>query len=328
MSAKILIMSGARAGEEVVLDQDEFRAGGQPGCEVYFDAAKDPGAQGRAAGFQRKDEGWFVRNVGIGQIWLNAAPVAAYRQIRSGDIVRMSDDGPDLEFTIVNRSARTGKIPGEIVFDKDGRFTVVSGSAPAGKPIAALVASLPAGVQSPLTPEAAGPASPLASPAPPATSLQPAATASASLLAGLWGPGRRHLTPTTLVAAGVAAAAILVALFVLFHTRGTLPSLKLQSVPEKTAEVGSPIQFRVRVSDPAWEKKVRFGVGAHVPPCAAIDGATGEFSWTPAKAGEYEFQVEAVALDGSQQQSDTSLAFHVTRAKDAEPARVRLFRPS
>ncbi len=426
MSAKILIMSGARAGEEVLLDQDEFRAGGQSGCEVYFDAAQDPGAQGRAAGFQRKDEGWFVRNVGTGQIWLNAEPVAAQRQIRSGDIVRMSDDGPDLEFTIVSRSAQAGKIQGEIVFDKDGRFTIgsgstqpgmpaaavsaqagkiqgeiafdkdgrytivggsaqtgkptaalsaqagkiqgeivfdkdgrrtiVGGSAQAARPAAALVADSPVGVQSPLTPGAAGPpplpAAPLASapfaPAPAAptpAAPAPAAPAPAAptpvlldrqtlveayccdleanagpapVLVARRAPGRRRLTPTALIAAG--AAAILLALFFLLHTRGSLPALKLQSVPEKTAEVGSPVQFRVRVSDPAWEKKVRFGFGDHAPAGAAIDGNTGEFSWTPTKTGEFEFRVEAVALDGSQQQSDTSLAFHVAKAKDKDVA--------
>ena len=105
-----------------------------------FRCGPGSGCPGRAAGFQGKDEGWFVRNVGTGQIWLNAEPVAAQRQIRSGDIVRMSDDGPDLEFTIVSRSAQAGKIQGEIVFDKDGRFTIGSGSTQPGMPAAAVSA--------------------------------------------------------------------------------------------------------------------------------------------------------------------------------------------
>ena len=71
-----------------------------------------------------------MRNVGAGQIWLNADPLAAQRQIRSGDIVRMSDDGPDLEFTIVSRSAQ------------------------AAKPAAAPVTDLPAGTGSARTPHA------------------------------------------------------------------------------------------------------------------------------------------------------------------------------
>ncbi len=47
MPVEILILSGSRQGESLLLDGREFRVGAEPGCEVLFDAA--PIMRSRAA---------------------------------------------------------------------------------------------------------------------------------------------------------------------------------------------------------------------------------------------------------------------------------------
>ncbi len=100
MPVKILILSGARQGEQLVLDAGEFRVGSDPACEVFFDAERDRAIQGRSAMFRREEDGWYIRCAG-GEVWVNQRAVAGRTRVRSGDVVRMSDSGPDFSFSIV-----------------------------------------------------------------------------------------------------------------------------------------------------------------------------------------------------------------------------------
>ena len=101
MGVEILILSGARQGDRLVLDADEFRAGGVEACDVFFDPAADAAAMGRIALFRRSDEGWSIQNAGKGELLLNQENVSGRTRIRSGDIVRLSDRGPDFSFAIL-----------------------------------------------------------------------------------------------------------------------------------------------------------------------------------------------------------------------------------
>ncbi|MBN1910834.1 MAG: hypothetical protein JW818_13900 [Pirellulales bacterium] len=100
MRVDIQILSGARQGEHVVLDVDRFRVGDQRDCEVRFDPARDAAARGHAATIQRDDDGWRIRNTGTGDVLVNHEPVFGNTRLRSGDVVRMSENGPDFSFTI------------------------------------------------------------------------------------------------------------------------------------------------------------------------------------------------------------------------------------
>ncbi len=101
MGVEILILSGARQGEQLALDADEFRAGGSDACDVFFDPADDAAAKGRIALFRRSGEGWSIQNAGNGELLLNQETVSGRTRIRSGDIVRLSDHGPDFSFKIM-----------------------------------------------------------------------------------------------------------------------------------------------------------------------------------------------------------------------------------
>ncbi|MBN2294853.1 MAG: hypothetical protein JXM70_20665 [Pirellulales bacterium] len=100
MGVEILILSGARQGERLVLDTDEIRAGGTGACDVYFNPADDAAAKGRVALLRRTDEGWSIQNAGNGELLLNQETVSGKTRIRSGDVVRLSDHGPDFTFEI------------------------------------------------------------------------------------------------------------------------------------------------------------------------------------------------------------------------------------
>jgi hypothetical protein len=98
MAAEIRILSGARKGERIVLEATEFRVGADRQCQVYFDPRLDPAAQHRSVLLRRTNDGWLVSSIGGGEVLLNQAPIVKETRIRSGDLVRLSDRGPDFSF--------------------------------------------------------------------------------------------------------------------------------------------------------------------------------------------------------------------------------------
>lgn len=100
MAVEIQILSGARQGERIELDQGEFRIGDGAYCEVVFNPNHDDAVRGRVAAIQCDDDGWSIRNVGRGDLLVNQDLVVGRARLRSGDVVRMSDRGPDFAFTI------------------------------------------------------------------------------------------------------------------------------------------------------------------------------------------------------------------------------------
>jgi len=109
MAVEILILSGARQGERLVLSATEFRAGAEPDCAVYFDPRVDAGAAGRSVCFRLLEDGWYA--TAAGSVLINQQVIAGPTRIRSGDIVRMSERGPDFSFSIVARAAAPAITP-------------------------------------------------------------------------------------------------------------------------------------------------------------------------------------------------------------------------
>ena len=101
MAIEISIISGARCGERLTFDAEQFRAGVDPACEVYFDSRVDPSVRDRIASFRLQTDGWYVQQIGGGPILLNHDVVQRPTRLRSGDVVRMSEQGPDFSFSIV-----------------------------------------------------------------------------------------------------------------------------------------------------------------------------------------------------------------------------------
>ncbi len=101
MPVEITILSGSRRAAQVHLDTDEFQVGTTPGCTVAFDAALDPAAAGQSATFALREDGWWLTNTGSKEMLVNHLPIAGRHRLRSGDIVRLSSEGPDFSFAIV-----------------------------------------------------------------------------------------------------------------------------------------------------------------------------------------------------------------------------------
>jgi hypothetical protein len=111
MAVEIFILSGSRQGERVFLDRPTFRAGDRTDDDLHFDAARDAGAEGRAAVFTLTESGWTVRSAGAKQVLLNHQPVSRSAHVRSGDVIRMSERGPDFSFTITAHIPPAGAAP-------------------------------------------------------------------------------------------------------------------------------------------------------------------------------------------------------------------------
>ena len=104
MAVEIVVLSGARQGDRLLLEARQFRAGDDPACEVFFDPENDASARDRGALFRLADDGWWIEPTGAGDVYVNQEPVVGKTRIRSGDLVRLSERGPDFSFGIVTRA--------------------------------------------------------------------------------------------------------------------------------------------------------------------------------------------------------------------------------
>ena len=100
MAVEIVILSGARRNERIVLDCRTFQAGCDPNCDVRFDPQSPPGRNRSDRKFQLQEGGWCVRSAG-GEMWVGTQRVTGLTHVRSGDVIRMSASGPEFSFAIV-----------------------------------------------------------------------------------------------------------------------------------------------------------------------------------------------------------------------------------
>jgi hypothetical protein len=100
MRVDIRVLSGSRRSECLELDADEFRVGGEPSCDVYFDPEKDPSARGVCLQIRRDDAGWRIWSSGGAGSLVNQRVLVSDLPLRSGDVVRLSPAGPDFRFSV------------------------------------------------------------------------------------------------------------------------------------------------------------------------------------------------------------------------------------
>ena len=105
MTVEIVVLSGARRGERLVLDRQEFRVGSDRSGNVFLESDHDVALSYRSVHFRfQQDDGWHLRSSG-GEVLLNVQPIVGWTRIRSGDMVRMSESGPDFCFRILSGAA-------------------------------------------------------------------------------------------------------------------------------------------------------------------------------------------------------------------------------
>ncbi len=113
MAVEIVIHSGERQGESLRFDAREIRVGDRPEFEVYFNPGTDEPARNQSAIFRLEPDGWKIHNTGVREVLVNEDLVTSSARIRSGDMIRMSPDGPDFSFSLLSGlSQAAGLTPG------------------------------------------------------------------------------------------------------------------------------------------------------------------------------------------------------------------------
>jgi len=101
MNVEIRTLTGPNQGSSEVIEAIHLSIGETDDCDVQFDASQIPEAAGRRVELQRTENGWIVTNVGSGEIRVNQDFVDQPRQIKPGDVIRISENGPDYSFGLV-----------------------------------------------------------------------------------------------------------------------------------------------------------------------------------------------------------------------------------
>jgi len=103
MPVLLEILSGAKLGQSFSFDCDRLSLGDGSACEVRFDGRLDPGAKGKKVELWNESSGWQVRASGD-QVSLNSQPLKGAKPLRSGDLIRLSDRGPDICFELLSQA--------------------------------------------------------------------------------------------------------------------------------------------------------------------------------------------------------------------------------
>jgi len=110
MNVEIRTLTGPDQGSRKVLEAKRLWIGETDDCDIQFDASQIPEAAGRCVEIQLTENGWILTNIGSGEIRVNQDFVDDFRQIKPGDVIRLSENGPDFSFGLVR--------PGVIMSDE------------------------------------------------------------------------------------------------------------------------------------------------------------------------------------------------------------------
>ena len=95
----LIIASGPRAGEMIGCDYLELAIGGDDDCVVRFSEADYPNVQAKVI-CQHTPNGWTVRRIRGDTVFINQQSLEEQIALRSGDMIRLSPRGPDVQFNL------------------------------------------------------------------------------------------------------------------------------------------------------------------------------------------------------------------------------------
>lgn len=98
-SIVLAIASGARAGEMVGTDDTELFIGFDQDCLLQFTADEDTDASIKLL-LRRGPEGWYAVRVAGEMIFINQRQLDERLILRSGDVIRLTPFGPDIQFAM------------------------------------------------------------------------------------------------------------------------------------------------------------------------------------------------------------------------------------
>ncbi len=95
----LTIADGPRAGELIGTDEHEVMLGFHHDCLLRFSSEQYPQAASKLL-LRRGTEGWYVVRVSGDSAFVNQHQLKDKFPLRSGDILRLSSRGPDIQFTM------------------------------------------------------------------------------------------------------------------------------------------------------------------------------------------------------------------------------------
>ena len=92
----VVLASGPNAGQSYGVDSSDFLIGNQPDCDVRLDADEIDGD--RILRCHRGRDGWQVEAIDNATFFVGQRRAGKSTELRSGDVIRMSHNGPDFQF--------------------------------------------------------------------------------------------------------------------------------------------------------------------------------------------------------------------------------------
>lgn len=100
MAIKLTVLSGSMQGHVLETNKTVIRLGANADSEIAFDVASDPEIQGQQVSFELRGDRWRLCNDSTQSLFVNQDLVRDATGLRSGDLVRLSQDGPDVLFEL------------------------------------------------------------------------------------------------------------------------------------------------------------------------------------------------------------------------------------
>ena len=104
MPIKITVLSGSQQDEAIEFDQQMICVGHGIDDDLQFHLDRDPEVRGQSIRLQLDGDRWILHNSSRSPLFINQDMVRDSAAIRSGDIIRMSYDGPDLLLELVSKT--------------------------------------------------------------------------------------------------------------------------------------------------------------------------------------------------------------------------------
>ena len=92
----IVLASGSNAGRSYGIDSSDFLIGTRPECDVRLDGDEMVGE--RRLRCHRGSDGWQLEAIDGGTFYVGHHRASKSTELRSGDVIRVSHDGPDMQF--------------------------------------------------------------------------------------------------------------------------------------------------------------------------------------------------------------------------------------
>ena len=83
--------------------------GADNASELAFDVLSDPEIEGQQVRFELLDDRWRLFNASTQPLFVNQDLVRDATGVRSGDLIRLSQDGPDVLFELIQSTSSSSE---------------------------------------------------------------------------------------------------------------------------------------------------------------------------------------------------------------------------